>query len=393
MDRHVDEPEPSRATWIVVPTVLAIAIWCIYDYWSARPDPVWDGEAVTGLAWYAVCVLLLAWIVSRGARLPFARVLSIATAPLPLVVLAIVAILEWVPPDSWMWAYLALAALLLVYLGVRLRVLPVARFIPAVVSAFVVSLALAYASQQFYVPTTLWLTQEEEEEAASPASEDAERILFAQPQQIDAAVDRVARSTGDRPLLFFVGFAGDGDQHVFTAEAEFAANVVAERYGTAERTLLLLNDTEDRSDHPLATVSGLRRALKGVATRMNVARDALLLFLTSHGSDVPELVVENRDLPLQQLSAADLAAALDESGIQWRVVVISACYSGAFIDALRNDRTIVLTAAAANRTSFGCADDRELTYFGEALFKDALPNAPSLLTAFETARHALEVRE
>ena len=397
MQRVVTETDREpQLRWIVAPTVLAIAIWCAFDYWTARPDPDWDGSGVTGLSWYAVCLLLLTWIVSRitRPRLRFARALSIATAPLPLVVLAIVAILAWAPPVLWPWIYVALALGAFVYLGIRLRRLGVARLVPAVVSACVVSLALGCASQQFYVPTSLWYPPEEEEtDTASETYTDAERILFEQPKQIDAAVDKVAPSSGDRPLLYFVGFAGDGEQHVFAAEAEFAAKVVAARYGTAARTLLLVNDTKERREYPLATLSGLRRALRAIATRMDVSRDAVLLFLTSHGSDEPELSVQNRDLPLQQLSATALGEALDESGIQWRVVVISACYSGAFIAPLRDDRTIVLTAAAADRTSFGCGDDRELTYFGEALFRDALPTAPSLLTAFETARQAIEARE
>ena len=70
-----------------------------------------------------------------------------------------------------------------------------------------------------------------------------------------------------------------------------------------------------------------------------------------------------------------------------------ACYSGSFIQTLANNRTIVLTAAAKNRASFGCSDQRHLTYFGEAFFRDALPNATSLLDAFETAKRAIAQRE
>ena len=64
---------------------------------------------------------------------------------------------------------------------------------------------------------------------------------------------------------------------------------------------------------------------------------------------------------------------LEEAKIPWKVIVVSACYAGGFIDALRDEHTIVLAAAAQDRTSFGCADDRDLTYFGEAFYRDALP--------------------
>jgi hypothetical protein len=52
-----------------------------------------------------------------------------------------------------------------------------------------------------------------------------------------------------------------------------------------------------------------------------------------------------------------------------------------------------LTAAAAERTSFGCSDDRDLTYFGEAFYRDALPQAASLREAFEISKAALRKRE
>jgi Peptidase C13 family len=81
---------------------------------------------------------------------------------------------------------------------------------------------------------------------------------------------------------------------------------------------------------PLATVSGLRRTLREIADRMDRDRDVLFLVLSSHGSEEPAISVSNRSLPLKQLTAGDLAEALKASGIRWKVIVISACHSGAF---------------------------------------------------------------
>jgi hypothetical protein len=117
------------------------------------------------------------------------------------------------------------------------------------------------------------------------------------------------------------------------------------------------------------------------------------LSISSHGSEDPLIAVSNSGLPLSNLSPEDLAGALDDAGIQWRVIVISACHAGAFIDSLKNDKTIVITAAAADRVSFGCADDRDLTYFGEAFYRDALPKSRSLRDAFELAKREIAERE
>lgn len=81
--------------------------------------------------------------------------------------------------------------------------------------------------------------------------------------------------------------------------------------------------------------------------------------------------------------------ALDDSGIKWRVIVISACHSGAFIPALADESTAILTSAAADSASFGCSDDREITEFGAAFLRDALPRATSLEAAFEQAKAVL----
>jgi len=95
----------------------------------------------------------------------------------------------------------------------------------------------------------------------------------------------------------------------------------------------------------------------------------------------------------QVLSAATLAQLLADSGIRWKVIVISACFSGAFVGPLADNHTIVITAASRNRTSFGCSDTRHLTYFGEAFYQDALPVTAQLRDAFEVARKEIRRRE
>jgi hypothetical protein len=84
---------------------------------------------------------------------------------------------------------------------------------------------------------------------------------------------------------------------------------------------------------------------------------------------------------------------LRESGIRWRVIVVSACFSGSFVKPLADDYTIVIAAAAKNRSSFGCSDQRDLTYFGEAFYRDALSRSTHLREAFETAREDIRERE
>ncbi|MFP3489850.1 C13 family peptidase, partial [Staphylococcus sp. SIMBA_130] len=87
----------------------------------------------------------------------------------------------------------------------------------------------------------------------------------------------------------------------------------------------------------------------------NADEDVLFLTLSSHGNeDIVQL--ENSPLAMDNLDATWLRETLDASGIRWRVIVISACYSGSFIDELASPTTVVITASATNKASFGCTN-------------------------------------
>jgi hypothetical protein len=118
---------------------------------------------------------------------------------------------------------------------------------------------------------------------------------------------------------------------------------------------------------------------------MDRDEDILFLFLTSHGSKDHQLALDIAGMDLVNLPAAELAAMLRDAGIRWKVVLVSACYSGGFIDALHDDHTLVITASRRDRTSFGCADENEFTDFGRAYFKEALPQSASFQDAYRKA--------
>jgi hypothetical protein len=239
--------------------------------------------------------------------------------------------------------------------------------------------------------TRLWLTDDVDEEQADDNS-GAESLLYDQPARLVAAVEHLAPRETGVANVFYLGFAGDGEQSIFKREALFAETVLAEHFSSDDRAVELINDNDDRDSYPIASVSGLQQSLKLIASRMDPEQDVLVLMLTSHGSQ-DGLAVVNGTLPLLQLNPVELRHALDESGIKWRVVVVSACYSGVFVDALKGDSTLVITAADAGHSSFGCDDDRDLTYFGEAFLKDSIPTTRTLEEAFRKAAALIEQRE
>jgi hypothetical protein len=119
----------------------------------------------------------------------------------------------------------------------------------------------------------------------------------------------------------------------------------------------------------------------------------VMLYLESHGSRDHQLVAEFPPLQLDSLTPEALRKMLDDAGIKWRIIVVSACYSGGFVDALKDDNTLIMTASASDRTSFGCGSESDATYFGDALFQHALRFEDSFVRAFEQAKAAIAERE
>src|SRR4029077_11554875 len=63
----------------------------------------------------------------------------------------------------------------------------------------------------------------------------------------------------------------------------------------------------------------------------------------------------------------------------------SACYSGVFVPVLQSETSAILTAASADRTSFGCRAENDWTFFGDAMINHALRKAQPLAAAFAEA--------
>ena len=73
--------------------------------------------------------------------------------------------------------------------------------------------------------------------------------------------------------------------------------------------------------------------------------------------------------------------------------MISSCYAGGFVEPLKNDYSAIATAAAPDRKSFGCGNENDFTYFGEALLKNQLQSEYSLPIAFSQATAEITARE
>lgn len=213
-----------------------------------------------------------------------------------------------------------------------------------------------------------------------------EAALYNQGDLLSDALKGLEPSRDNHIDLYFVGVAGWAEQDVFLKEVEFARSQFDENFDTRARSITLVNNPATVDERPLATVTGIRRTLSYVSSIMNPEEDILFLFLTSHGSKRTGVALEHGVLPLTDLSPEDMAEILNATNIKWKVLVVSACYSGSFVETVKDDHTLIMTAASAEKESFGCSDDADLTYFGRAYFERSLPSSDSFASAFTKAR-------
>ncbi len=190
--------------------------------------------------------------------------------------------------------------------------------------------------------------------------------------------------------LVFAPYAGE---EVFRRESTMVSGVLQERFDAQGRVIHLLNHAETAATHAWATPQNLQRAIAGLAERMDRDNDILVVYMTSHGARNHELAAAHWPLRVAPATPEMLRATLDEAGIRHRVIAVSACYSGGWIEPLANDSTLVMTAADATHTSYGCGTRSELTFFGRAVFHEQLRQTHSFKEAFDKAVPLIAQRE
>jgi tetratricopeptide (TPR) repeat protein len=189
-----------------------------------------------------------------------------------------------------------------------------------------------------------------------------------------------------KPKVAVVAFGLDGDQSVFESEATKAAKIAADRFGSS--SIAVHANTKSRED---ANAEKVVAALQAAAEGLDAEKDVLFVILTSHGSQAGlEVKAGSHE---ETISPLTLVKALDDTPARYRVVIISACYSGVFVRPLADPNTLVITAADTDHSSFGCRNGNEWTYFGDAFFNTALRHTSDLRAAFTEASAAVRKRE
>lgn len=376
-------------------------------YFTNLPYPELNTYAIPVFGYYSLLLLgaayLIALIVNRSQGL--------LLFPIAILSLLPVIYLFWMP-IGWLlrtqvevpivvhWGfyilYMAWIAAMVVRIIVLLKPANPRRCIGACLTALVVWYGPSYfftEYRDFWYPSSARESGDEDDSYARYRELDVESIYYHQPELLSTAFAQLHPERPGVTDLYFVGFAGYALQDVFNKEAEYARALFDNRFDTQGHSLILTNHLDRYNTTPLANSHNLAATLKAMGRQMNPEEDVLVLYLTSHGSKEHELSVNFWPLQLNDITPAMLKGYLDEAGIKWRVIMVSACYSGGFVEPLQDAYSVIATASAADRTSFGCGDENDFTYFGEAVFKDQLSTSYSIIQSLHAAREAITVRE
>ncbi len=202
---------------------------------------------------------------------------------------------------------------------------------------------------------------------------------LAEHRRLATALGRIGPGRKGVVEAFVLSVGLDSDP-VFGREAREAGRVLARRYGASARTITLAgSDGSAPSRLAMGSPANIAAALARIAELMG-PEDVLILYTTSHGAPFG-IVYNDGDAGFGMIGPARLARLLADAGIANRLLLISACYAGVFVPTLVTETTAIVTAAAADRTSFGCEADNDWTFFGDALVNHALRKPQPLATA------------
>ena len=248
-------------------------------------------------------------------------------------------------------------------------------------------------AQAWLRPTQLWYPAEPEAERPAPLRL-TQALLERQAGLLDGHLRELKPGRAGQVELFALGFAPYASEDVFMRESALVDEVMRTRFGAQGRSLQLVNHVATAEQWPWATPLNLQRAIQRVAALMNREEDLLFIHLSSHGARDGKLAAALWPLELEELTPQLLRQWLDEAGVRHRILSVSACYSGSWIEPLADDGTLVMTAADAEHTSYGCGRGSELTFFGRALYAEQLlQTTRSFEAAHAEARRVIEQRE
>src|SRR6185503_3137193 len=226
-----------------------------------------------------------------------------------------------------------------------------------------------------------WTNDDDADEAITGSNPASEPVMAMQGYLLDDALDDLEDERSGVTDLYFVGFAPDSRNDGFRKELDLAQDVMDDRFDTRGRSIALINHRDTLTQKPFATLTNLRRVLQEIGDAMDPDEDIVMLYLTAGPEAEGGLAAVLPPLELVPVTPESVKQLLDSAGIRFRVIVVSTCAAGAWIDTLHDDDTAVLVSSPGQDRTRGCDGSAEPSPFSTALFGRALRSADSIPAA------------
>ena len=181
------------------------------------------------------------------------------------------------------------------------------------------------------------------------------------PQDTNTSAATSTAAPSARTFLFSWGMFADP---VFERDVVTFNRAFSQAYGTPDSTGLYAFESRRLAD---PSPSAVRQDIIRMGDAAVDGQDLVVVMLTSHGSPDVMAIQPTRNGPVSALSADGLAELLAPLNNDRQILILQACFSGSLIDELRSPNRIIMTAAAADRSSFGCNPESDNTWFIKSL--------------------------
>jgi len=236
-----------------------------------------------------------------------------------------------------------------------------------------------------FVVSVLWLVGCASTPYSGEGKEKSDALLRAQLLQ----AERSAPPHAGR--VIFAGFAMHSQSKAFRGDV-LSAEAWVRRIDPAAVVFKLDNPVLGQSaDWPYATAENMAAVLNKVAGLARPQDKVVILFSTHGKPDVLGINFADQNYP--HLNSRWLNQQLAGLGRTPTLLLLSACHAGSFLPTLRAPSRVILAAAAADRSSFGCSFSSTNTFFVDALFNQGHGEEKSLVELMDAAKVDIDKRE
>ena len=244
-----------------------------------------------------------------------------------------------------------------------------------------------------FQPADLWQADGEDSDPKHYSQAMSEDTFTAESLMFNGMLDNFDSERSGEEDIYFLGLAGEAGNPLYLREAELALEALRDVYGVDGRAGILANNANNTARYPFATHNNFEAVLNHIGELMDTEDDLLFLFLSSRGTQSSSLVLSQPGLVLADIDPKGLKKALDDAQIKWRIIVISACYSGGFINELKDPKTLVITSSDQTDSGLGCNAKKGMTWFTQSFFDAYLRKALGISAAYHATLDELQKQQ